>query len=187
MNSCLYSSPRKNAVLAGATVSRAAPVLLALYAGFVNQCRDFCASGAEDAESVLVQYTRLFVIVNTVDMLFCWSLLCLCVREGSPTDTAAERAVHDKNVSDSESMQYFVVSSWVEMLFVGVYGFVCLAIVRRGCADGPVGDGFCRTITAVLAACATAWSICVCLLHAKMQGTAALPDGARQAYRFAPR
>jgi len=161
MKSFFYSSYRKNAVIAGAIFSQIVLVLLAFYAGFIDQRRKFCASDEQDSESVLVQYTRAFAIFNTIDFVFCWSLVFSGVHKSSPTNTEEECEIHDKNLIENENIQYLIISSMVEMLALGIYGIVCLVIVPKKCSDGPVSDGFCHTITWVLTVCSIAWAISV--------------------------
>ena len=181
ITSFFYSSYRKNAVIAGAIFSQIALVVLAFYAGFIDRCRDFCVSQEADSESVLVRYMRFFAICNTIDIVFCWSLVFFGVHESSPTNTEEEREIHDKKLTENENIEYLIISSMVEMLAMGVYGIVCLVIVPRKCSDGPVGNSFCHTITWVLTVCSIVWGISVCFLHyynkkAVPSGMVHLPD-----------
>jgi len=99
-----YSSYRKNAVVAGVVFCQIDLIFIALYAGFIDQCRDFCASHEQDSESVLVQYTRFFAICNTVDIAFCWSLVFFGVHESSPTNTEEQCEILDKNLTENENI-----------------------------------------------------------------------------------
>jgi len=175
MASFFYSSYRKNAVIACALFIQIVLVFLAFYAGFIDRCRDYCVSHEEDSEAVLERYIRFYVICNTIDIVFCWSLFFCGVHESSPTNTEEEREVHDRKLTENQNLEYLIISSIIEMLGLGVYGIVCLVIVPRKCSDGPVADSFCHTITWVLTVCSIVWGISVSFLHYHNQK--AVPSG----------
>jgi len=165
MKSFFYSSYRKNAVIAGAMFSKIVLVIVAFYAGFINQCRDFCASHEQDSESILVQYIMVFAISTTIENVFSWLMVLFGVHESSPTNTEEECEIHDTNLTENENIEYIIISNIVEMLALGVYGIACLVGVPRECSDGLVADKFCHTVTWVLAACSIVWAISVGFLH----------------------
>jgi len=167
MKSFFYSTYKKNAVIAGAMFSKIVLVLLAFYAGFINQCRDFCASHEQDSssESILVQYTVVFAICTTIEIVFAWLMVCFGVHESSPANTEEECEFHDRNLTENENIQYVIISNIVEMLALGVYGIICLLLVQNECSDGLVSDSFCHTVTWVLTVCSIVWSISVGFLY----------------------
>jgi len=165
MKSFFYSSQRKNAVIAGAMFSKIVLVLLAFYAGYIDRCRDFCASHEQDSESILVLYAEVFTIGTTIEIVFTWLMIFFGIHESSPTNSPEECEIHDQKLTENENIQYVIVSNIVEMLGLGVYGIACLVLVPDECSDGPVRDSFCHTVTWVLTVCSIVWAISVGFLY----------------------
>jgi len=165
MESFLYTNRRKNAAIAGAMFSKIVLVLLAFYAGAIDQCRDFCASHEQDAGGILVQYTLFFSTGTMVVVVFSWLIVCFWVHESSSTTTAEECEIHDQNLTENENIQYIIISNIVEMLALGIYGVANLVIVADKCSDRLVSGSLCHTTTWVLTVCSFAWALAVGVLY----------------------
>ena len=157
----LYSSNKKNAVIAAATISKIILTFLALYAGFIDQCRNFCVSSNEYSESVLVRYMQTFAIFTSIEIVFSWGMVLYGVHESSDIDSKQQVENHDRNLTENVSVQYIIISNIVETAIFAVYGIVCLIIVPHECSDGPVKDSFCHTVTWVLTVCSIVWAVSV--------------------------